>query len=164
MALTLPPTLIELLKELANGRDIEEFIADLIAERLDPPRRVELYLKLHEDYLREAEDLYSRGDLTQAGEKYWGAVTALLNAIGELRNWDHYSHRDYNVIIGRLYKETNDKSILVNFRMVEGLHTNFYHNFMSREEFEIHRQTALDFIERLKAIVKELQQNNQRAT
>lgn len=38
-----------------------------------------------EKYLLDAEELYAKGDLVQAGEKYWGAVTALLSAIAERR-------------------------------------------------------------------------------
>ncbi|ADN51691.1 PaREP1 family protein [Vulcanisaeta distributa] len=156
MALMLSPTIAELLRELSGGGDVEEFIVSLIAERLDPPRRVEFYLKLSEDYLRNAEELYSKGDLAQAGEKYWGAVTALLNAIAEMRGWEHYSHRDYDVVIGKLYKEVCDKSLLMDFRMAEALHANFYRNFMDKEEFEIHRQAALELIERLRGVIKGL--------
>ncbi|WP_054857102.1 PaREP1 family protein [Vulcanisaeta sp. JCM 16159] len=156
MALALSPMITELLRELANGRDIEEFIVDLVAERLDTQRRVELYLRLHEDYLRAAEELYNKGDLAQAGEKYWGAVTALLNAIDESRGWEHYSHRDYDVIIGRLYKETKDKLILTNFSMVKRLQANFYHNFMDREEFEAHRETVFELIGKLREFLKNL--------
>lgn len=46
---------------------------------------MEAYLKLAEKYLLDAEELYAKGDLVQAGEKYWGAVTALLSAIAERR-------------------------------------------------------------------------------
>ncbi|WP_243675036.1 hypothetical protein [Vulcanisaeta distributa] len=38
----------------------------------------------------------------------------------ELRNWDHYNHRDYDVIIERLYEEIKDKPILIDFRTAEG--------------------------------------------
>lgn len=86
--MVLSPTITEFLRKLAGDRDVEEFIAELIAERLDPPRRIELYLKLHGDYLRAAEELYAKGDLAQASEKYWGAVTALLNVIAEMRVGD----------------------------------------------------------------------------
>ena len=160
MTLTLSPTIAELLRELAGGRDVEAFIVDLIAERLDPPRRVEVYLKLSEDYLRSAEEFYGKGDLAQASEKYWGAVTALLNAIAELRGWEHYSHRDYDVIIDKLYEETHDKALLTDFSMTERLHANFYHNFMSKEGFEIHRQAVLELIEKLRSIVKGLQHSS----
>ena len=154
VSVALPPTIVKVLEELAGGRDVGLFIADLIVGRLDPSRRVEVYLKLSEDYLRAAEELYSKGDLTQAGEKYWGAVAALLNAIGELRGWDHYSHRDYDVIIDRLYEETGDKSIMLDFSVAERLHANFYHNFTDKRAFEVHRQVVLGLIERLKGLIK----------
>ncbi|MEM1568320.1 MAG: PaREP1 family protein [Thermofilaceae archaeon] len=86
-------------------------------------------------YLAEAEELYSKGDLPQAGEKYWGAVTALLNAIAETCGVPHYSHRDYAELVDRLYEETEDRELVVWFRMAEGLYANFYHNFMDKEEF-----------------------------
>ncbi len=70
----LSPTIYDLIKELIVGRDIDAFIADLIAERLDPKCRVEVYLMLHEYYLRSADEFYAKGDISQAGEKLWGAV------------------------------------------------------------------------------------------
>lgn len=67
-------TIAELLRELSGGGgDVEEFIVSLIAERLDPPRRVEFYLKLSEDYLRNAEELYSKGDLARPARSTGGA-------------------------------------------------------------------------------------------
>jgi len=150
VALQLTPKTLELLKKAAAGRDVEEFILGLLTERLDPPQRVEAYLALHEKYLREAEELYARGDLAQAGEKYWGAVAALLNAIAEKRGWEHYSHRDYNVVVGRLYKESGDKELLTAFGMAERLHANFHHNFMDKEIFEAHREEALKLVEKLR--------------
>ncbi len=145
---------MRVLRELAGDRDIEAFIADLVAERLDPKRRVEVYLELHNAYLREAEGLYARGDLVQAGEKYWGAVTALLNAIAELRGWEHYSHRDYAVIVDRLYGETGDGELVVGFRLAEGLHANFYHNFMSKGEFDIHRDAVIKLMDKLRRLLE----------
>jgi len=51
---------------------------------IDPAAKAEAYLELHEKYFAEAEELYAKGDLLQADEKCWGAVAALLKAIGEL--------------------------------------------------------------------------------
>ncbi|MEL9990654.1 MAG: PaREP1 family protein [Thermoproteus sp.] len=150
---TLSPVLAEFLRKAAGGRDLELFLADLLAQSLDPPRRVELYLRLYEKYLADAEELYSKGDLPQAGEKYWGAVTALLNAIAEIRGAPHYSHRDYAELIGQLYEETGDKELVMWFRMAEGLHANFYHNFMKAKEFELHRDAVLKLVERLKGFL-----------
>ena len=154
MSLVLSPPVAEALRKAAGGRDVEEFLLEILAERLDPPHRIEVYLKLHEKYLQEAEQLYAKGDLAQAGEKYWGAVTALLNAIAERRGWEHYSHRDYAVIIGKLYKETGDKDLVVWFSLAERLHANFYHNFMEKEEFDLHREAVLRLVERLRSFAE----------
>ncbi|GAB6947684.1 PaREP1 family protein [Vulcanisaeta sp. JCM 16161] len=146
------PVIYDLIRELANGKDVNAFIADLLAARLDPSRRVGFYFKLHEDFLREAEDLYSKGDLVQAGEKYWGAVTALLNAIAESRGWEHYSHRDYDVIIERLANELHDDELRTLFDSAEKPHANFYHNFLIR------RGRVLTLIRRLNEYLTKVRQ------
>ncbi len=136
----------------AGGRDVEEFLLSLVAEKLDPSERVQIYLKLHEKYLREAEDLYAKNDLAQAGGKYWGAVTALLNAVAEKRGLPHYSHRDYAALIEKLYDEMEDEELLKGFALAERLHANFYHNFLEKKSFEVHRREVLRLIEKLKML------------
>lgn len=69
--------------------------------------------------------------------------------------WDHYSHRDYDVIINRLFKETNDKELPLYFGgAAERLHANFYHNFMTRDEYEVHREYVLKLINKLRGLLK----------
>ncbi len=94
------------INEESRKRDVavELFLADLLAQRLDPKDRVDIYLKIHEELLRHSDDEYAKGDLVQASEKLWGAVVALLKAVAELRGWEHYSHRDYDVLISKLFK------------------------------------------------------------
>ena len=55
-------------KRKANS--VEEVILECIAKDVDPSLRIEVYMKLHERYLRDAEELYAKGDLIQAGGKY----------------------------------------------------------------------------------------------
>ncbi|MGC8571310.1 MAG: PaREP1 family protein, partial [Caldivirga sp.] len=57
---------------------------------------------------------------------------------------------DYDIIVEELYRETNDKLILVNFSMAERLYVNFYRNFMSKEGFEAHREAVLNLVNRLR--------------
>ncbi len=144
---------MELLRKAARGRDLDEFLISLVAERLDPADRAEAYVKLYEKYLKEAESLYAKGDLPQAGEKYWGAATALLNAIAEKKGLPHYSHRDYAEVVEVLYEETGDKELVVGFSLAERLHANFYHNFMRRESFELHREAVLKLVEKLRRML-----------
>ena len=87
----------------------------------------------------------------QAGEKYWGAVTALLNALAEKRGWPHYSHRDYAVAVER-HNETGDKELVVGFSLAERLHSNIYHNFLSPQGFQLHREAVLTLIQKPKKL------------
>jgi len=153
MSISLSPMLSSLIKRLARDKDVELFIAELLSQRLDLKTRVKLYLNLFNKYLAEAEELYNKGDLVQAGEKYWGAIVSLLNAIAELRGWPHYSHRDYLEIVENLVEEIKERNLTIYFASAERLHANFYHNFLKKISFEVHRENALKLIEKLKDIV-----------
>ena len=143
----------ELLLAIARrkSKSVEEVILEYVAKDADPGVRIEVYMKLHEKYLRRAEELYARGDLAQAGEKYWGAVTALLNAIGEKRGWSHYTHRDYAEIVERLSEELGEPLGRL-FASVERLHANYYHNFLTKVNFEAHSEDALKRVRRLRGV------------
>lgn len=147
---------------IRNGKDPATMVIESILKSLDPKSRIEIYMKLYERYLKDAEELTAKGDFVQASEKYWGAVTAILNAIGEIRGWDHYTHRDYNVIIENLYEETGDKDLLADFSIAERLHSNFYHNFMRKSAFEYHRERVLRLIEKLRKIAMDIQGGSKR--
>ncbi|RLI37896.1 hypothetical protein DRO60_04090 [Candidatus Bathyarchaeota archaeon] len=71
------------------------------------------------------------------------AICALLNAIGELKELPHYSHRDYVDIVKALVRETGDRELVRLFASAERLHANFYHAFLSRPSFEAHREDTL---------------------
>ena len=148
----LPLEVIELLRERAirRGRSLEEFILDAAVRELDPEVRVEVYLKLFDKYLREAEELYGRGDLIQSGEKYWGAVTSLLSAVAEKAGLRHYTHRDLWDVVEWLVGETGDPEYSTLFSLAEKLHANFHHNLLRRESFDRHREGVLRLIEMLR--------------
>jgi len=143
----------ELVSAIAKrkAKSVEEVILEYIAKDIDPSVRIEVYMKLHEKYLKDAEELYAKGDLAQAGEKYWSAVTALLNAIGEKRGWSHYTHRDYAEIVERLSEELKEPLGRL-FAGVERLHTNYHHNFLTKVNFKAHREDALKLVQRLRSL------------
>ncbi len=152
-----PKEVYEILKTIAEkrGRSIEEIILEPIVGELDPKVRVEIYVKLHEKHINEAEGLHNKGDLVQASEKYWGAVTTLLSAIAEMKSLPHYTHRDFWEIVEMLVEEGKNPEYSTLFRLAEGLHANFYHNFMKKESFEKHREGVLKLIEILKDFLSE---------
>ncbi len=66
--------LLRLINEESRKRGVttELFLADLLAQRLDPKDRVDIYLKIHEELLKHSDEEYVKGDLVQASEKLWG--------------------------------------------------------------------------------------------
>lgn len=156
MLLELPREVVEILKRLAlkKGKPIEELILDAVARELDPRLRIEVYLKLFEKYLADAEELYRKGDLAQAGEKYWGAVTALLSAIAEKRGLPHYTHRDFWEVVEVIVEETRNPDYSTLFSLAEKLHANFYHSFLRKESFDKHREGVLKLVDMLRKLVE----------
>jgi len=84
-----------------------------------------------------------------------GAITNLLNAIGELLGKPHYKHSDYWMLIEELAVITNDKSFLDLFAICERLHTNFYHNSVKSENFGYYIKKVQELINKLKLFLKQ---------
>ena len=153
-----PEELHELLRKKAYslGKTIPELLLDLITDITNRETRVKIYEKLHEKYMREAEELYRGGELVQASEKYWGTVTTLLNIIGELEGLPHYRHIHYSEIISYITEKTGDRELPRLFASAERLHANYYHGFLKSIEFEVHREDVLKLVQKLKNYISKV--------
>ena len=89
------------------------------------------YQQASEHFLVQARLELAGGDLAQASEKGWGAVTQMLKAIAERRGWEHNRHRHYHRTASRLRAETGDSDIRRLFAVASDLHENFYENDMA---------------------------------
>jgi len=136
------------------GKSVNQVIIEALINLLDPSKKIALYLELHEKFLREFERFYDAGDLVQASEKLWGAITALLNAIGELKNMPHYTHRDYSEIIECVAEEVKNPQITVMFAAAERLHANFYHAFLKKQTFDALKEQVLALANILKVYIQ----------
>jgi len=152
VVIEIPVELYNIISDIAKkrGKSVEQIILESFINSVDPKRRIELYLQLHETFLKEFEKFYNKGDLVQAGEKLWGAVTALLNAIGEIKNLPHYSHRDYSEIIEYIAEEIKNPSLTLMFAAAERIHANFYHAFLRKNTFDELKKQVLTLISILK--------------
>lgn len=132
----------------------EDVIANALRNLLDPAERISIYLDLFRKYISEGEELLHRGELSQAGEKLWGAVAELLNVIGELKGLPHYRHSDYWRIMEVVVSETKDDELRRLLAVAEKLHANFYHNFIPPENFEGYVKDVKLLIERLRQYIR----------
>jgi len=97
---------------------------------MDLEKRIEVYLALYVKFIGKARKFEKEGDLVQASEKYWDAITALLNVIGEKKNMPHFTHRDYWEIMNQIIDDTGDETLTELFALAEKLHANFHHDFI----------------------------------
>ena len=84
------------------------------------------YASQARDFLEKSRDYLTMGDLHQASEKGWGAVSHMLKAAAVAQGWEYARHSDFNRLLNKLaLEEGNDR-----FRQLRGaaniLHTNFY--------------------------------------
>ena len=110
LTLILPKKLERKLKEECerSGASIEELALEALCrgmdEEIDPSDRAELYARLSEKYLREAEDLLSK-DHIQASEKLWGAAALMVKAVATTR--DSISSHELFSFVRRLGEKRN---------------------------------------------------------
>jgi len=123
-----------------SGSSIEELANEILSEALvatlDPRDRAELRLELCEKYLREAEELLSKGDYAQASEKGWGAAAQIVKALAAREGKALRSHRELWEFAGELADRLGDPELRHLWRAASVLHQNFYEGWMPPREVE----------------------------
>ena len=89
----------------------------------------EQHREISMQFLDHAEDELRKGDLLQASEKAWGAVSHFVNSVARQRNWPLGSHRQ---LIDNANRLINQDPVNASHRRrmllsIEALHANFYH-------------------------------------
>jgi len=127
-----------------------ELLRKSLDEELDPEDLVEHYEMLSEKYLADAKELLSKGDVSQASEKFWCASALAVKRIGAMRGLKLEQHGSLWDFISRLSRESRDKEIARLFTVANGLHRNFYEAQMNKEAVEIVTADIEKLIDKLK--------------
>ena len=102
-----------------------------------------------QQFLVDADREYEAGDVLQASEKLWGAATHAVVAEMQKRDIDANGHRKIKSFVLRLEDELEEPGLFSLFKHAETLHVNFYHGFLSEENFEEHRELVHRFVDRI---------------
>ncbi|ABL88540.1 PaREP1/PaREP8 domain containing family protein [Pyrobaculum islandicum DSM 4184] len=145
----IPSYLLEILR--VHGLGPLAVLHDAVAQGLDPPERVELYLKASEYFWEEGLRLINAGDLRQGGEKIWNSVVQLVKAVAEARRWPHDTHRLVWAAVRRISQELGDREVVKLFAQVEQLHVNFYEGHLERWDVDVFVEAAKTLREKLGA-------------
>jgi hypothetical protein len=144
------------LKELANetGWDEDEVIEELKNIFTDPSTRTGKYKELSEKYYQEAFKLLYK-DTRQAGNKLWGAVTALIKLHAAKRgapiiHWEHGML--YNYVYNNIEKEYKELFEMLLLK-AERLHYHFYENYLDDNTFKEFFNDVARLIENIKRLI-----------
>ena len=102
-------------------------------------------------FLEHAEDELRKGDLLQASEKAWGAVSHFVNSLARQENWPVGSHQrlieNANMLISRNPVNASHKRRLL--RSIQALHANFYEAFLDEDSVREGIEDAKELIKTL---------------
>ncbi len=102
------------------------------------------------DLLQQAYIEWDAGDTRQASEKGWGAAAQMVKAVAEKRGWGHNSHGLLWKAIEDLSADPAEEDLANLFKVADGLHKNFYENWMPalsvREDLE-HVESLLEHLQ-----------------
>ena len=111
-----------------------------------PETLAEEYRETSLRLIRQAEAEFEKGDLLQASEKAWGAVSQCLKSLGTLRGLSHRDHRELRQVAYHLVTETGEGRIGELFSIAESIHANFYEAWMPSGEVRARIDNMKEFI------------------
>jgi len=153
----LPRTVVERVRREAErlGVSLEEYIVDLLAERLDPRDRAREYIDAAKELLEHAREELERGNIRQAAEKVWGATALTIKAYAEWREGRRLtSHGELWEYKNKVARELGSRVREV-FREANSLHTCFYEAWCTREDVEDVLGKVGKLVEEVEARVKQ---------
>ena len=122
----------------------------------------EQHRRISAQFLDNAEDEFRKGDLLQASEKAWGAVSHYVNFVARQRGWPLGSHQhlieNANRLIDKDPVNATERRRLV--RSIEALHANFYQAFLDEESVREGIQDARELIRSLEALNNDAERNS----
>jgi hypothetical protein len=121
---------------------------------MDPVDRAELYVRISEKYLRDAEELLARGDLVQASEKLWGSATLMVKAVAASRGVLVSSYGELFSYVRRLGEELGNPELRRLFSVASTLHQNFYENWLSGDVVREYAEDVKQLVGELKKLVR----------
>ncbi|BFH72935.1 hypothetical protein SJAV_08790 [Sulfurisphaera javensis] len=87
-------------------------------------------------------------------EKTWGACASIVRAYGEKHCLEHYRHRDLEEIMSKLVSKTG-KELGLLWGACLRLHSNFYENFMVKDDVKMMIEAVKEFVGKMKTLIEE---------
>jgi hypothetical protein len=122
-------------------------VEELLPEVDRRKKLANLYYNNYHKYLKEE-------NFSKASEFIYGAITSLLYALALFYGEKLGDHGKFVVFVQELAQIMEDPQLEKEFADIQTIHANFYHNFMSKEVFEIKIKEAENFGRRINEILQ----------
>jgi hypothetical protein len=139
----------------ATGWDRNAICDELMNIIVDPSERIKKYKELHEKYFEEAKRLREGGDTRQAGEKLWGAVTALIKLYAAIKRAPtlHWSRGRLEKFVTNNVEEEYKALFRDLLDKTHPLHEHFYEAYLDEKSFDERWEEAIKLLERARKVV-----------
>ena len=117
-------------------------------------KEVERNKRIADHYYDNFRAYREKKDLSKASEYLWGALNALVYAIGLLHGEKLGNHGKIKDFVMRLADAYGDEEMKDEIAAAEGIHANFFHDFMDDFTFEVNREKMERLLEKLAEILK----------
>jgi HEPN domain-containing protein len=155
VALVVPRNIVERLREEARrlGVSLEEYLADIAFQNLDPHERAIEYIKAAEELLKSAREELAKGDVRLATEKVWGAAALAIKAYASRREGkvltDHGEMWEFmRLIVGEIGSWIREA-----WMYATSMHVCFYEGWCGREDVEESIERVRKLVEAVKRVV-----------
>ncbi len=136
------------------GISVDEYVVELLSQGLDPRDRAIEYIEAAESLLGEAREELRKGDVRQAAEKTWGAVSLAVKAYAWWRERKRLtSHGELWRYIDIMAKEVGDW-VRDAFHAGHAMHTCFYEGWCTDESVKASLNRVEKLVKEIKNIVK----------
>jgi len=115
----------------------------------------EKYAAASRELLEKAQEALTEGDLRQASEKGWGAAAQIAKAVAARRGWQHQSHADLFTAVRQLATETEDNRLRELMNAANGLHYNFYENWLPADLVQTGLDQVREFVQRMERFLED---------
>lgn len=136
--ITISSVVVKRIKREAErlGIPLEEYIVEILSQKLDPYDRAREYIESAKELLEEAEGELAKNNIRRAAEKIWGATALAVKAYAYWRDKRRLSNHkelwEYKDVVAR---ELGDWVRAV-FQRASSLHMCFYEGWCTRQDVE----------------------------
>ncbi|RLI74785.1 hypothetical protein DRP04_14240 [Archaeoglobales archaeon] len=122
----------------------------------NPSEKIHEYEVTRDEYLRNADEFLREGKLRKASEFLWGAIALQIKRVALIKYKEYLgTHKQITTFVKKLAESLKDEELIITYRFLEKLHTNFYDEEIEPDEFEIHRKEAYKFMKKLEDVAKQ---------